>query len=106
MNELFAGKLQNYSDLQSIRTYGFRGEALASISLVSRLTVQTKTKEDPRGYKVKYENGNIIEGPTPVAANQGTTISFEDIFYNSPIRLKTLKLPSEEFAKIYDIVSK
>lgn len=98
-------KLQNYSDLQSIRTYGFRGEALASISIVSRLTIQTKTKHDPCAYKVKYENGKIIEGPTQIAGNQGTTITFDDLFYNS-IRLKTLKFPSEEFAKIYDVVSK
>lgn len=44
-------KLQNYSDLQSISTYGFRGEALASISIISRLLVQTKTKDDPCAYK-------------------------------------------------------
>lgn len=99
-------KLQNFSDLQSIRTYGFRGEALASISLVSRLSIQTKTKDDPCAYKVRYESGNIIEGPIAVAGNQGTTITFDDIFYNNAIRLRTLKFPSEEFAKIYDVVSK
>jgi DNA mismatch repair protein MLH1 len=56
--------------------------------------------------RVKYENGQITEGPTACAGNQGTTITFEDIFYNSPIRLKTLGFPSDEFLKIYDVVAK
>ncbi|CRK99199.1 CLUMA_CG012507, isoform A [Clunio marinus] len=99
-------KLQNYSDLQSINTYGFRGEALASISLVSRLSIQTKTRDQECAFKVKYENGAITEGPTLVAGNQGTIISIEDIFYNNPIRLKTLSLPSEEFQRIFEVTSK
>ena len=48
----------------------------------------------------------ITEGPTPCAGNQGTTITFDDIFYNNPIRLKTLKFPSDEFQKIFDVTSK
>lgn len=55
---------------------------------------------------MKYENGEITEGPTAVAGNQGTTITFDDIFYNSEIRLKTLGLPSEEFQKVFDVVAK
>lgn len=98
--------MQTYSDLQSISTYGFRGEALASISIVSRLSIQTKTKNDPCACKVKYENGEITEGPTAVAGNQGTTITFEDIFFNSPIRLKTLGFPSDEFQKVFDVTAK
>lgn len=99
-------KLSKYEDLQSIRTYGFRGEALASVSIVSRLTVQTKTKNDICAWKARYENCQIIEGPTACAGNQGTTITFDDIFYNNPIRLKCLSLPSEEFQKIFDVVAK
>lgn len=56
--------------------------------------------------RVKYENGEIIEGPTAIAGNQGTTITFDDIFYNSPIQLKTLGLASEEFQKVFDVVAK
>lgn len=55
---------------------------------------------------MKYENGFIVEGPTPCAGNQGTTITFDDIFYNTPIRLKTMKVPSEEFQRIFDVTAK
>lgn len=48
----------------------------------------------------------MTEGPTPCAGNQGTTIIFDDIFYNCPIRLKTLKFPSDQFQKIFDVTSK
>lgn len=57
-------------------------------------------------FRVKYENGKISEGPTACAGNQGTNITFDDIFYNSPVRLKTLGFPSEEFLKIYDVIAK
>lgn len=99
-------KLSKYEDLQSIRTYGFRGEALASISIVSRVTIQTKTKSDVCAWKAHYDNCQMKEEPTACAGNQGTTITFDDIFYNNPIRQKCLSLPSEEFQKIYDVVSK
>lgn len=55
---------------------------------------------------MKYENGAITEGPTACAGNQGTTITFDDIFYNNSVRLKTLKFPSDEFQKIFDVVAK
>lgn len=57
-------------------------------------------------FRVRYENGLIVEGPTAQAGNQGTTISIDDIFYNTPIRLKTVKLASDEFQKIFDITAK
>lgn len=56
--------------------------------------------------RVIYENGSITDGPTSCAGNQGTTITFDDIFYNNPIRLKTLKFPSDEFQKIFDVTAK
>lgn len=87
-----------------MQTYGFRGEALASISMISRLTIQTKTRNEVVAYKTKYENGIMLEEPKAVAGNQGTTIIIEDLFYNVPIRQK--KSPTEEFGRIFDVVSK
>ena len=65
-------KLREFNDLSSISTYGFRGEALASISHVARLTILTKTSEQQCGFKVEYSDGKpLTDKPKPCAANQG-----------------------------------
>lgn len=100
-------KLKTFSDLSRIDTYGFRGEALASISHVAKVTILTKTRGQECGYKVQYSDGKPLKDkPQPCAANQGTQISVEDLFYNVPQRKRILKSPSEEFNRIYDVVSK
>ena len=99
-------KLREFSDLSSIATFGFRGEALASISHVAHLTILTKTKETPCGFKSSYRDSQMISGPSPVAANQGTTITVEDLFYNVPNRRAALRSASEEHNKIADVVTK
>jgi DNA mismatch repair protein MLH1 len=100
-------KLRNFNDLSSIATYGFRGEALASISHVAKLTILTKTKGQQCGYKVEYSDGKPVnDKPKPCAANQGTQISVEDLFYNVPTRRRVLKSASDEFNRIADVVSK
>jgi DNA mismatch repair protein MLH1 len=75
-------KLQKFSDLQSIATYGFRGEALASISFVAHLTVVTKTREDLCAWKATYHDGTLVatkKGQSaeakPCAGNDGTLIT-------------------------------
>lgn len=99
-------KLQKFEDLSSIDTYGFRGEALASISHVAHLTITTKTKQDKCAYKASYEDGKLKGTIKPCAANQGTQITVEDLFYNVPLRKQSLKAPNEEFQRISDVVSK
>ena len=100
-------KLREFNDLTSISTYGFRGEALASISHVAKLTIMTKTEGSPCGYKVEYSDGKPVnDKPKPSAANKGTQITVEDLFYNVPTRKRVLKSASEEFNKIADVVTK
>ncbi|XP_055380791.1 DNA mismatch repair protein Mlh1 [Condylostylus longicornis] len=99
-------KLKSFHDLSNIATYGFRGEALASISHVAHLTIQTKTKSEPCAYKASYEDGLLKGSIKACAGNQGTIITVEDLFYNVPQRKKVLKSPNEEFQKISDIVCK
>ncbi|KAM9096238.1 DNA mismatch repair protein Mlh1 [Sarcophilus harrisii] len=99
-------KLQSFEDLASISTYGFRGEALASISHVAHVTVTTKTSEAKCAYRASYSDGKLKAPPKPCAGNQGTQITVEDLFYNIATRRKALKNPSEEYGKILEVVGR
>ncbi|XP_037895904.1 DNA mismatch repair protein Mlh1 isoform X2 [Glossina fuscipes] len=99
-------KLTTFEDLTKISTFGFRGEALASISHVAHLTIQTKTRQERCAYKASYEDGQLQAKPKACAGNQGTIIVIEDLFYNMPQRRQAFKTPNEEFQKIYDVTAK
>lgn len=116
--ERFAtSKLSKFEDLESIATYGFRGEALASISHISRLSVVTKTATSPLAYKAFYSNGKLATSsfkagsdksvePKPIAGKDGTQIIVENLFYNVPSRLKAFRSKNDEFAKILDVIGR
>ncbi|XP_049880594.1 DNA mismatch repair protein Mlh1 [Pectinophora gossypiella] len=97
-------KLREYEDLKAICTYGFRGEALASISHIAHLTILTKTAADKCAYKASYENGKLKGPVKPCAGNNGTQITVEDLFYNVIARKKALRSPTEEYAHIMEVV--
>ncbi|CCH42624.1 DNA mismatch repair protein [Wickerhamomyces ciferrii] len=106
-------KLSTFEDLSSIATYGFRGEALASISHIAHLSVTTKTESSACAWKAVYSNGeltpskpNDTKDPKPVAGRKGTQITVEDLFYNVPSRLRALKSSSDEFGKILDVIGR
>jgi DNA mismatch repair protein MLH1 len=99
--------------LTSIGTYGFRGEALASISHIAHLTVTTKTKDSNCAWKAHYDSGKLIPAkpgqsadPKPTAGRQGTQITVEDLFYNTPTRRRAFRSASEEYNKILDTVGR
>lgn len=99
-------KLETFDDLSSIKTYGFRGEALASISHVAHLTIQTKTINEKLAYRAQYEDGKLKGDVKICAGNQGTQITVEDLFYNVPQRKQALQDKRKEFQMIYDVMSK
>lgn len=95
-------KLQEDEDLFDIHTLGFRGEALASIISISKLTCTTRTKDFDTGTKVKCENSEVTKVETGCAI--GTIMDIKDLFYNVPVRLKFLKNQNTEFSYIQEIV--
>lgn len=91
-------------DLFHIRTLGFRGEALASISSVAKVTLKTCT-DNENGHEIYAENGKIIH-QKPAKAKNGTDIQVDSLFYNTPARLKYIKSLYTELGKITDIVNR
>jgi DNA mismatch repair protein MutL len=98
-------KLIRSDDLFSIETLGFRGEALASIGSVSRMTVTSRVKKEKEGARLKVEGGKSGK-LTKVGTTVGTTIRVEDLFYNVPARLKFLKTDVTERRAIDALVTR
>lgn len=98
-------KIHTRDDLFRIRTLGFRGEALPSIASVSIVSVETATQEETQGTFLKMKGGTIEEH-RPSALRQGTKITVEQLFYNTPARLKYVKTLQTELANIGDIVNR
>lgn len=98
-------KIKTSDDLHAIVSLGFRGEALASIAAVSRLTLMSSQSDDGVGYQVEV-NGTAFDHQAiqPVALRKGTHIRVQDLFFNVPARRKFLKKPSTEFGHIEEIV--
>ncbi|APH42315.1 DNA mismatch repair protein MutL [Leptospira interrogans serovar Copenhageni/Icterohaemorrhagiae] len=97
-------KIQDYKDLESVLSYGFRGEALASIASVSRLTLESGTKEQKTAWKTRSVAGKISE-KEEIPGFIGTKILVEELFFNTPVRRKFLKSIRSEDKKIRDRVT-
>ena len=96
-------KITRAQDLQAIATLGFRGEALASIAAVSRVTCTTRTRSDESGLKARNEGGQMMS-IEEAACPEGTTFVVRDLFFNTPVRLKFLKKPASEAALVSDLM--
>ncbi len=97
-------KIASVEDLFHIETLGFRGEALASIAAVSRVTMITRPGDQPLGVLIRVEGGKVTR-KEPRGCPAGTSVSVENLFYNVPARRKFLRHPSTEMSHISRVVT-
>lgn len=98
-------KLRSAEDLNEIKSMGFRGEALASIAAIAKVDLVSKTKDSATGYEVVIEGGKILSKEETGCPN-GTSITIENLFYNTPVRYKFLKKDFTESGYIEDVVTR
>jgi DNA mismatch repair protein MutL len=98
-------KIGSYEDLEAIRTYGFRGEALASIAAVAQVTMKTRRADDDAAIVVQIDGGGEPR-LSREARTQGTSITVQNLFFNVPARRKFLKGANTEFRHIYDVMQR
>ena len=98
-------KIRSAEDLSTVKSMGFRGEALASIAAISKVELVSKTATQANGQKIVVEGGNIIE-KSETGAGVGTTITVTNLFYNTPVRYKFLRKDFTEAGYIEDAISR
>ncbi len=99
-------KIQVLEDLEAVVSLGFRGEALASVSSVSRLTLTSRRQESDAGWQVQTEGRDMEATVSPAAHPQGTTVEVRDLFFNTPARRKFMKTEKTEFRHLEEVVKR
>jgi len=95
-------KIAAFEDLDSLHTFGFRGEALYAVAAVSKVTITSAQKDAKNGWRVTSEGGKVTNGPAP--AVPGTTVFVKDLFYNTPARLEFLKSDGSERSRLAAVI--
>ncbi|NWF70696.1 MAG: DNA mismatch repair endonuclease MutL [Chloroflexi bacterium] len=98
-------KLRSVADLEHIETLGFRGEALASIAAVSHMTLTTRHRDAAAGVRLRVEGGDLLRKQT-IGAPAGTVVSVENLFFNTPARLKFLKADNTEKRQVTSVITR
>ncbi|MBT5484931.1 MAG: DNA mismatch repair endonuclease MutL [Gammaproteobacteria bacterium] len=106
LNRHATSKIAQLDDLESVSSLGFRGEALASISSVSRLTMISRTPEASEAWKVETEGRNMDANVSPAAHPPGTNVEVRDLFFNTPARRKFLRTEQTEYKRIYETIKR
>ncbi|MEH6343819.1 MAG: DNA mismatch repair endonuclease MutL [Bermanella sp.] len=99
-------KIKNLDDLESVKSLGFRGEALASISSVSRLVLSSHEKDSEQAWQVTAEGRDMAAEVKPCAHPVGTTVEMRDLFFNTPARRKFLRTEKTEFNHLEEVIKR
>ena len=97
-------KLSTDEQLYTVSTMGFRGEALASVSSVARVLIESREKDASEAFQIQCHGGEFLSDPTPCSRQAGTLIKVHDLFYNTPARRKFLRKPATETQHIYKVI--
>jgi DNA mismatch repair protein MutL len=106
LNRHSTSKIQNLDDLERINSLGFRGEALASIASISRLTLSSRFYKEEMGYCLRLDGSDTPVLPEPVAHPFGTTLEIRDLFYNTPARRKFLRTEKTELGHLHETIKR
>lgn len=98
-------KIRVADDLETVKSMGFRGEALASIAAIAKVEMKSQTEDIETGYEIVVEGGNVIS-KGEVGCPKGTTITVENLFFNTPVRYKFLKKDFTEAGYIEDVMTR
>ena len=99
-------KIRDLNDLEAVQSLGFRGEALASVSSVSRLTLTSRTADQESAWQVQTEGRDMVAEISPAAHPAGTTVEMRDLFFNTPARRKFMKTEKTEFKHLEEVVKR
>lgn len=98
-------KIREAADLESVKSMGFRGEALASIAAIANVEMISRTEKEESGNMIVVEGGKVLESQE-IAATIGTTITVKNLFFNTPVRYKFLKKDFTEAGYIEDVITR
>ena len=99
-------KISSLEDLEAVATLGFRGEALASVSSVSRLTLASRPADQAEAWKVEVEGRDMTPVLSPTSHTTGTSVEVRDLFYNTPARRKFLRTDKTEYNHVEEVVKR